>query len=74
MAAEDYSRYGRAGVPTLMLQLGATAPDALERSHRDGTPVPGLHSSLFAPDAKPTITTGVDALVAAAMGLFGARE
>ncbi len=73
MAAEDYSRYGRAGVPTLMMQLGATAPDALERSHRDGTPVPGLHSSLFAPDAKPAITTGVDAMVAAARELFGVK-
>ena len=73
MAAEDYSRYGRAGVPTLMMQLGATAPDALERSHRDGTPVPGLHSSLFAPDAKPAITTGVEAMVAAAVEMFGVR-
>jgi hippurate hydrolase len=57
-----------------MMQIGATAPEALERARRDGTSVPGLHSSLFAPDAKATIVTGVEALVAAARELFGMRK
>jgi hippurate hydrolase len=74
MAAEDYSLYGRAGVPTLMMQLGATPAELLARSQRDHTPVPGLHSPLFAPDAKPTITTGVEAMVAAAREMFGTKR
>jgi hypothetical protein len=41
-------------------------PDTFERARRDGTVLPGLHSSLFAPDPEPTIMTGVSALVGAA--------
>jgi amidohydrolase len=74
MAAEDFSQYGRAGVPALMMEIGATPPDVLERSRRDGTPIPGLHSSLFAPDAKATIVTGIEALVAAAKDVFGTKR
>ncbi len=71
MGAEDFSRYGEAGVPILMMWVGAINPETLERSRRDGTVLPGLHSSLFAPDAQPTIMTGVDALVTAAREILG---
>lgn len=71
MAAEDFSHYGRAGIPAVILQVGATEPGALARARAEGAPVPGLHSAQFAPDAKATITTGVDALAAGARGEFG---
>ncbi len=71
MAAEDFSFYGEAGVPILMMSIGAVDPDVLARAERDGTVLPGLHSSLFAPVPEPTITTGIDALVAAAKEEFG---
>jgi hippurate hydrolase len=71
MGAEDFSRYGESGVPILMMWVGAINPETLERARRDGTVLPGLHSSLFAPDAQPTITTGVDALVTAAREVLG---
>lgn len=74
MGAEDFGLFGRDGVPTLTMQIGATPPALLERSRKDGTPVPGLHSSSFAPDAEPTIVTGVAALVAAAKDAFGMKE
>jgi len=74
MGAEDFSLFGRAGVPALTMQIGATPPALLERSRKDGTPVPGLHSSSFAPDAEPTIVTGVEALVAAAKDVFGTAK
>ena len=69
-AGEDFSRYGEAGVSTVLIFVGATAPDLLERARRDGTSVPGLHSGTFAPDAEPAVTTGVEALVAAAREAF----
>jgi hippurate hydrolase len=71
MGAEDFSEYGRAGVPALTMQIGATAPDVFAAAKRDGTTLPSLHSALFAPDARPAITTGVEALVAAARSVFG---
>jgi amidohydrolase len=70
-ASEDFSRYAEPGVPILMMWVGAVNPGTFERARRDGTMLPGLHSSLFAPDAQPTIMTGVDALVTAAREVFG---
>jgi amidohydrolase len=70
-ASEDFSRYAEAGVPTLMMWVGAINPETFDRAKKDGTVLPGLHSSLFAPDAKPTIMTGVDALVGAAREVLG---
>ncbi|HEX4826540.1 MAG TPA: amidohydrolase [Candidatus Polarisedimenticolaceae bacterium] len=70
MAGEDFCEYARAGVPSVTMQLGATAPDVLAKSKSEGTVVPSIHSSLFAPDAKPAVTTGIDALVAAAKTVF----
>lgn len=71
MGAEDFSQYAAAGVPILMMWVGAVNPQTLERAQRDGTMLPGLHSSLFAPDAMPTIMTGVEALVTAAREVLG---
>jgi hippurate hydrolase len=73
MAAEDFSLYGKAGVPILMIWVGATNPETFERAKREGATLPGLHSPLFAPDPRPTITTGVEVLVTAARELFGSK-
>ena len=70
-AAEDFSRYAEAGVPILMMWVGAVNPEMLERAKRDGTMLPGLHSTLFAPEAEATIMTGVEALVTAAREVLG---
>ncbi len=71
MGAEDFSRYAEAGVPILMMWVGAVKPETLDQASRDGTILPSLHSSVFAPDAEPTIMTGVDALAGAARELLG---
>ncbi|MEW6337488.1 MAG: amidohydrolase, partial [Acidobacteriota bacterium] len=73
MAAEDFSLYGRAGVPAVMMWLGATAPKRLERARAGGPPVPPLHSPQFAPDAEATFTGGATALALAALELLAAR-
>ncbi|MGE5236036.1 MAG: amidohydrolase [Acidobacteriota bacterium] len=73
MAAEDFSNYGRAGVPAVLMWLGATAPDRLEHAHRAGVPLPGLHSPEFYPDAEPTIAGGATVLSLAALELLASR-
>ena len=71
MASEDFCEYARDGIPIVTMQLGATTPATLAKAKAEGTALPSLHSSLFAPDPQPTITTGIEALVAAAKGVFG---
>jgi hippurate hydrolase len=71
MGAEDFSMYAEPGVPILMVWVGAVNPRTFERAQRDGTILPSLHSSLFAPDPEPTIMTGVEALTTAARAVLG---
>lgn len=73
MAAEDFSLYGRAGIPAVMMWLGATAPERLEGARSGGPPVPPLHSPQFAPDADATVAGGASALALAALELFAQR-
>ncbi len=74
MAAEDFGAYARAGVPSVMLWLGAVDPAALARARADGVALPGLHSPLWAPDAEPAMRTGVEAMVASALAVLGKGE
>jgi amidohydrolase len=64
MSGEDFGRYGRElKIPSLLVRLGATPTKQLEASRLPGAaPVPGLHSSKFAPDASLTLRTGVRVL------------
>jgi len=75
MAAEDFGQFGRAaGVPSLEFWLGATPRGKFEAAHGDATKLPGLHSSLFAPDPEPTLKTGAAALTIAAIELLPAHR
>jgi amidohydrolase len=71
MGAEDFSEFGRAGIPSLQYNVGAVNPGKHEASKKNGTPLPSLHSSEFAPDREPTIRTAVASLTAAALELLG---
>lgn len=70
MGGEDFSRYGRAGVPILMYRLGAVSPERLARFAELGVPSPSLHSPLFYPDLDPTLRTGFMTMSAAALDLM----
>ena len=72
MGGEDFSQYGRTeeDVPGLIFWLGAIAPETYEAAQNGGDSLPSLHSPFFAPDAPPTIETGVKSMTAAAMALF----
>jgi hippurate hydrolase len=72
MGGEDFARYGRTReqVPGALLWLGAVNTQRYEAARKDGEVMPGLHSALFAPDAGPTIATGVRAMHAVLLELF----
>jgi hippurate hydrolase len=55
MASEDFAEFQLAGVPTLMLRIGAVEQAKYDAAMKSGTPLPSLHSSQFAPDREPTI-------------------
>jgi hippurate hydrolase len=71
MGSEDFSEFGRAGIPSLQFNVGAVPVAKFEAAQKNGTPLPSLHSSEFAPDPQPTIKTGAISLTAAALELLG---
>jgi hippurate hydrolase len=70
MGAEDFSEYGKAGVPILMFRLGTVDPQRLARIKQLGQQPPSLHSPLYYPDAEETLLTGLHATVAATLELL----
>jgi amidohydrolase len=72
MAGEDFARYGRteARIPGALLWLGAVNEARYRAARSRGETLPGLHSARFAPDARPTIATGVTAMSAVLLELF----
>jgi hippurate hydrolase len=71
MVAEDFSELSRAGIPAVLIWVGAADPTALQRATARGQELPGLHSSKFVPDRKRTIRTGVTVLTVSALELLG---
>lgn len=71
MGSEDFSEFGRAGIPAVMLWVGAAEPAKVEAAKARGTPLPSLHSATFAPDRERTLRTAVMAETAAALELLG---
>ena len=70
MGGEDFSRYGRAGVPILLYRLGTVSQSRLDRFKTLGVPPPSLHSSLYYPDVEPSLRTGFLTMTAAALDLL----
>jgi len=70
MGGEDFSRYGRAGVPILMYRLGSIDMKRLAASVAMGRKPPSLHSPLYYPDVEPTLVTGIATMASAALELL----
>ena len=68
MTSEDFSQYGRAGVPSVLLHIGAVSPAALA----SGKQLPDLHSPEWAPELEPTLRSMVKAEVVMLTELFAA--
>ena len=71
MIAEDFSEYGRAGVPATDLWVGAVNPTKYEAAKKSGESLPSLHSSQFAPDLKPTLETAIETETTVLLELLG---
>jgi hippurate hydrolase len=71
MGGEDFSEYGRAGVPASLLWIGTVDPAKHQEAQKAGATLPSLHSPVFAPDRERTLRTGVTALTAAALEVLG---
>jgi amidohydrolase len=61
-ASEDYSEFIMAGVPSFYFGIGGLDPKAVTQAMATNTPLPGNHSSEFAPIPEPTIRTGTQAM------------
>jgi hippurate hydrolase len=70
MGGEDFSRYGRAGVPIFMYLLGTISPERMAEAAREGgKPLPSLHSDMYYPVPEPSIKTGVLTMTMAVLNL-----
>jgi hippurate hydrolase len=71
MGSEDVGYFSLDNkIPAVMFRLGAIAPEKIEESKKNGTPLPGLHSALFAPVYESAITTGITAMTTMALDLL----
>ncbi len=70
--SEDFSELGHAGIPSVLVWVGASKDDATAAAAREGK-APGLHTAKFAPDLGPTLRTGVSTFTLCALELLGKR-
>jgi hippurate hydrolase len=71
MGSEDFGFFSlNQQIPASMFWLGATDPVKFAESRKTGTPLPFLHSPLFAPLPEPTIRTGVRLMTAVVLDLM----
>ncbi len=72
MGGEDFSRYGRQGIPIFMYFLGTFPPERIAEAKKEGgRPIPSLHSDLYYPVPEPSIKTGVLTMSVAVLNLVG---
>ncbi len=72
MGGEDFSRYGRAGVPVFLFWLGTIDPQRVADAAKDGgKPLPSMHSDQYYPVPAPVVRTGVRTMSMAVLNLLG---
>jgi hippurate hydrolase len=75
-ASEDFGEFGTAaGVPSVFWYFGGLDYGVIRAAERAGgmDAIPSNHSPLFAPVVEPTLSTGIEALVAGALAWLPAR-
>jgi amidohydrolase len=72
MGGEDFSEYSLPdhSIPACDFWIGAVDPTKIEDSKKNGTPLPSLHSSKFAPVPEPTIRVGMIGMTSAVLELM----
>jgi hippurate hydrolase len=74
MGGEDFGRYGLAGVPICMFRLGAVNQERLDEYAAKKVPPVSLHSPVFYPDVKESLSVGVPAMISVALDLLSAKS
>jgi hippurate hydrolase len=72
MVAEDFGLYGRTTeqIPIALFWLGGVNQNKYNDYIKNGTVLPYLHNSSFAPDFEPAFVCGVKAMSNAILGLI----
>lgn len=71
MVGEDFGYLSlEQKIPAAIFWLGAVDPAKIKANKETGTPLPSLHSPLFAPLPEPTLRTGVKAMTSAVLDLM----
>jgi hippurate hydrolase len=72
MPSEDVGVWGLEGrqIPVTYYFLGAANPEKFKAALASGSPLPGPHTSRFAPDAPPTLEAGVKSMTGVALALL----
>jgi amidohydrolase len=74
MGSEDFTYYGREGIPAFMFNLGTVPAEKIEESRRPGgKPLPSLHSSQYAPVREGSIREGVRTALVAVLANLSPR-
>lgn len=73
MGAEDFSLYGKAGVPILMYRLGSVSQRRLDQFTMAGRTPPSLHSAKYYPDFEVALRTGIATMCSAVRELMPAK-
>jgi len=74
MGGEDFSHFGRNGVPSLMFFLGVVDQSRLDRYKEMGITPPSMHSNGFYPDIEVALQTGVVSMSNAVLELMQKQE
>ncbi len=74
MGGEDFSRYGRAGIPIFMYKLGAVSRERLSAFAAQNQRPPSLHSAEFYPDIEPALRTGLTSMLSAVRELLPPQQ
>jgi len=70
LVGEDFSEYINAGVPGLLVWVGAVEQKKYDQWKAGGSNLPSLHSPFFAPDREPTLKTAILTETLAALELI----
>ena len=72
MGGEDFGRFGRQEprIPSFLFWLGGVEKEDWVKYKKGEISLASNHSPFFAPDPKPTLSTGVRAMTSSAIGLL----
>jgi hippurate hydrolase len=73
MGGEDFGRYGVAGVPICMFRLGSVSQKRLDEFAERQEPL-SLHSPLYYPDIRESLSVGVPAMASVAIDLLSKQQ